>query len=227
MAWVRRHWVWLLLPYTILVFYVDFVWSPDDVRLGSSQRIFYFHMGSATVVAIAFTITAVASALYLLRRRPVYDRWAAASAELGTVFTTMVLVTGILWGRVAWGIWWTWDPRLTSTVILWVLFAAYLLLREWSDNPERRAVYSAVLALVAFADVPIDYMAVRWWNSIHPVVITAQGINMAPRMIVAMFLSMGAAIGIFAVWMAIRLRLLRAQETLAELKDEVRQRLQA
>jgi heme exporter protein C len=227
MAWLRRRWHWAVLPYTILTLYVDFLWSPDDVQLGPSQRIFYFHMGAATVVLVAFTVTAVASALYLIRRRPQYDRWAAASAEIGAVFTAMVLVTGVLWGRVAWGIWWTWDPRLTSTVILWVLFVAYLLLREWTDDPERRGVYSAVLALVAFVDVPVDYMAVRWWNSIHPVVITSQGIAMAPRMVVAMFMSMGAALYIYAIWMSIRLRLLRAQEALAVVQDVVRRRLEA
>ncbi|CAB1128983.1 putative Cytochrome c-type biogenesis protein CcmC, heme lyase for CcmE [Candidatus Hydrogenisulfobacillus filiaventi] len=215
---VRDRWVWLLLPFMWLVLYVDFIWSPDDVTLGPTVRIFYFHMGSATVAGLAFTVTAVASALYLWRRRPVYDRWAAASAEIGTVFTAIVLASGILWGKAAWGIWWTWDPRLTSTVILWVLFGGYLLLREWSDNPERRARYSAVLALAAYVDVPIDYMTIRWWHSIHPVVITARGINMAPPMIAAMFLSMAALIGVYIVWMIIRLRLARAEALLNRIK---------
>lgn len=226
MQWLRDRWIWVLLPYMVVVLYIDFIWSPDAVQLGSTERIFYFHMGSATVTMIAYTITAIASALYLIKRRRIYDIWAAASAEIGTAFTTMVLVTGTLWGKVAWGVWWTWDPRLTSTVILWVLFGGYLLLREWSDNPERRGVYSAILALIAFVDVPIDYMTIRWWNSIHPVVITTQGIQMAPKMIVAMFVSMAAAILIFIAWMSIRLRLLSVQADLTELKTRVREQLE-
>lgn len=222
----RDRWVWPLLPVMIAALYLNFIWSPDDIQLGASQRIFYFHMGSATVAGIAFTVTFVASIGYLIKRRLEWDRWAAASAEIGTVFTSMVLISGILWGRAAWGVWWTWDPRLTSTVILWVLFAGYMLLREWTDHPDRRAVYAAVLAIIAFFDVPIDYMAIRWWNSIHPVVITAQGIAMSPRMIVAMFGSMIAFLYLFVVWMAMRLRLLRAEAGVAELKNHVRMRME-
>ncbi|WP_242968440.1 cytochrome c biogenesis protein CcsA [Sulfobacillus sp. hq2] len=212
-------WYWLLLPLMVGALYLDFVWSPDDRILGASQRIFYFHMGAAAVVLLAFSITAVASVTYLLTRNLAWDVWAAASAEIGTVFTTMVLVSGTLWGRAAWGIWWTWDPRLTSTLILWVLFAGYLLLRDSSDNVYRRATYAAVLALVAFADVPIDYMAIRWWHSIHPVVITAHGVNMAPRMVDAMLVSIVAFIGLFVTWMVIRVRLLRTEMAIDQVKN--------
>lgn len=219
---VRDRWVWILLPLMIIALYLNFIWSPNDAILGASQRIFYFHMGSATVAGIAYTITFVSSIGYLIRRRPAWDVWAASSAEIGTVFTAMVLISGILWGRAAWGIWWTWDPRLTSTVILWVLFAGYMLLREWTDNPERRAQYAAVLAIVAYLDVPIDYMTIHWWNSIHPIVITTHGIRMAPRMIVAMFWSMIAMVLLFVAWMAVRMRLMRAESGIEALKNRIR-----
>lgn len=222
----RDWWIWPFLPLMWLALYLDFLWSPDDVQLGPSQRIFYFHMGAATVVLVAYTITLVASIGYLISRRLAWDRWAASSAEIGTVFTAMVLISGILWGRAAWGVWWTWDPRLTTTVILWVVFAGYLLLREWSDNPQRRALYSAVLAILAYVDVPVDYMAVRWWNSIHPVVITNQGVNMAPQMVVAMVVSMVAMLYLFGIWMAIRLRLMRAEAGVNELKNRWRTQLE-
>lgn len=218
----RDRWVWLLLPAMAVALYLDFLGSPDDAVLGPSQRIFYFHMATATVAGIAFSVTAAASVLYLLTRQMSYDRWAAASAEIGTIFTTMLLVTGILWGRAAWGVWWTWDPRLTATVILWVLFMAYLMMREWSDSPERRARTAAVLALVAYVDVPIDYMTIRWWKSIHPVVITEHGIHMAPAMIWAMFGSMAAMLLVYAAWMQLRLRLLRAESGLEEVKHRLR-----
>lgn len=222
----RDWWMWPFLPVMWVALYLDFLWSPDDALLGPSQRIFYFHMGAATVVLVAYTITLVASIGYLVTRRLAWDRWAASAAEIGTVFTAMVLITGILWGRAAWGVWWTWDPRLTTTVILWVLFAGYLLLREWSDNPQRRALYSAVLAILAYVDVPIDYMAVRWWNSIHPVVITSQGVNMAPSMVVAMVVSIVALLYLFGIWMAIRLRLMRAEAGVNELKNRWRTQLE-
>ncbi len=226
MKWLGEtdRWVWGLAPLMLFALYMDFLGSPDDVTLGASQRIFYFHMGAASVVLVAFTVTALASAGYLLTRQMRWDIWAAASAEIGTVFTAMVLLSGTLWGRVAWGIWWTWDPRLTSTLILWLIFAGYILLREGSDNPEKRAAYSAVLALVAYVDVPIDYMTIRWWHSIHPVVITAHGINMAPSMVAAMCVSMAAMLGLFAVWMVVRMRLLRASSMLQATAEAARLR---
>lgn len=223
----KDWWAWPLLPVMVFALYLNFIWSPDDRVLGPSERIFYFHMGSATVMPIAYTVTLVASIGYLVTKKRGFDIWAAASAEIGTVFCAMVLISGTIWGRAVWGTWWTWDPTLTSTLILWVLFAGYMLLREWSDNPDRRATYSAVLAIVAFIDVPIDYMAVRWWNSIHPVVITAKGVNMAPRMVDAMLVSMVALLYLFVVWMAIRLRLLRAEYAVDDLKSRARQRYTA
>ncbi len=219
---VTERWMWVLLPLMGLALYMNFVGSPDDAVLGPSQRIFYFHMGAATVAAVAFTVTAISSLGYLVTRELRYDLWAAASAEVGTIFTSMLLITGVLWGRAAWGVWWTWDPRLTATVILWVLFIGYLMVREWSDSRERRARTAAVLALVAYVDVPIDYMTIRWWKSIHPVVITSHGIHMAPAMIDAMFVSMGALTLVYVAWMQIRLRLLRAEYGLEDVKAVVR-----
>lgn len=222
----RDRWIWGLLPLGIVALYLNFVWSPDDRTLGPSERIFYFHMGAAAAAGLAFTITFVASIGYLVRRGEKWDVWGAASAEIGTVFTAMVLVSGVLWGRAAWGVWWTWDPRLTATLILWVLFAGYLLLREWADSPERQAVYSAVLAIFAYVDVPIDYMTIHWWHSIHPIVITAHGLNMAPRMIVALVVSQFVFLGILIAWMQIRMRLLRAERNIASCKNIIRSQLE-
>lgn len=220
-----ERWVWVVFPVMLIALYLNFIWSPDDKVLGPSVRIFYFHMGAASLAGVAFTVTLIASIGYLVTKKMTWDVWAAASAEIGTILTTMILVTGILWGKATWGVWWTWDPRLTATAILWVLFLAYLLLREWNENPERRARFSAVLAVIAYLDVPIDYMTIHWWNSIHPIVITAQGFNLAPAMIVAMFGSMVAFALIFIAWMAIRMRIMRAENGLSEVKNAMRARL--
>ena len=222
----RDWWIWTVLPVMVVALYFDFVGSPNDVTLGASARILYFHIGSATVAGIAFTITAVASIGYLIQRTLTWDIWAAASAEIGLVFTTMILVSGTIWGRIAWGAWWTWDPRLTATLILWVIFAAYLLLREWSDNRARRATVSAIIALSAYIDVPIDYMTIRWWRSIHPVIFTNQGINMPVSMQIPMFISMGAMTLVFIVWMAVRMRLMRAELGVGDLKNGIRARIE-
>lgn len=202
--------------------YFDFLHSPDDAWLGPSQRIFYVHMGSATAVALAFTVTAVASMLYLATRQLRFDRWASASAEVGMVFTSMLLITGILWGKVVWGVWWTWDPRLTATLILWVLFWGYLLLRDAVRFREQRARVSAVLALVCYLDVPLDYMTIRWWKSIHPIVITTHGINMAPAMIWAMCLTSAAMVALYLSWVTLRVRLMGTEDILNDVKDVVR-----
>jgi heme exporter protein C len=218
-------WLWLMGPLWLVALYFNFIASPDDTTLLSSVRIFYFHMGSAVAMTVAYSITFVASVLYLITKRVRWDRWAVASAEVGTVLTAIVLISGTIWGRAAWGVWWTWDPKITSTVILWVLFVAYFLLREWTDSPDRRRTYSAVLAIVAFADLPVVYMASRWWHSIHPVVITSQGFNMAPSMLPPMFLSMAAFLDLMVVWLVIRLRLAAAEDTLDAMKEEARSRL--
>jgi heme exporter protein C len=218
--------LWALLPLPLAALAWDLLISPDDALLGPSQRIFYIHMGCAVGAALAFTVTALASLAYLIRRQSRYDAVAAASAEIGTMLTTIVLATGVLWGRVAWGIWWTWDPRLTTTLILWLLFAGYLMLRQTQRGHEVRARTSAVLALVFYVDVPIDYMSIRWWNSIHPIVITSQGVNMAPAMVAAMLITIAMVGGLYAVWLPMHVRLATLADKLREIKQMARLRSQ-
>ncbi len=222
MGHFRQAWLGLLGAGMVVVLYLIFLGSPEAAVLGPSQRIFYVHMGAAAAAGVAYTITAASSVLYLGTRRLSFDRWAAASAEIGTVFTTMLLISGILWGRAAWGVWWTWDPRLTATVILWVLFMGYLMVRQWTDSRERRARLGAVLALAAYVDVPIDYMTIRWWKSIHPVVITTHGINMAPAMMAAMFAAMTGMLLLMGAWMQLRLSLMRAEWGLEDARNRMR-----
>lgn len=218
----RQVWLGLLGIGMVVVLYQIFLGSPDDAVLGPSQRIFYVHMGAAVVAGVAYTITAASSLLYLGTRRLSFDMWAAASAEVGTVFTTILIISGILWGRAAWGIWWTWDPRLTATVILWVLFMGYLMVRQWTDSRERRARVGAVLALAAYVDVPIDYMTIRWWKSIHPIVITTHSINMAPAMVAAMFAATAGMLLLFGAWMQLRLSLMRAEWGVEDARNRMR-----
>jgi heme exporter protein C len=144
------------------------VWASTDRLQGDVQRIFYIHVPAAWIGMLGFTVVFVASIAYLVTRSARWDRLAASSAEVGVVFTTGVMVTGPLWARPIWGVYWDWDPRLTSFFVLWLLYVSYLVLRSYVPEPTRRARYSAVLGIVAFLDVPLVYVSVRWWRSLHP-----------------------------------------------------------
>jgi heme exporter protein C len=143
--------------------------SPPDRDMGHLQKIMYVHVPSAWNAFMAFFVVAVASLIYLWKGQPKHDLLAASAAEVGTLFTGLTLVLGSIWGRPTWGIWWTWDPRLTSTAVLFLIFAGYLSLRSFVEEPERRAQWSAAVGLLGALNVPIVYMSVRWWRTIHQI----------------------------------------------------------
>ena len=156
--------------------YMAFIFAPDAVNLQTdverfSQRIMYFHVGSAWIGFFAFFVTFVAGIMYLVKRTFVWDNLGYASVEIGLVFLTMVLVTGSIWAKPTWNVWWTWSPRLTISVIGWLLYIGYLMLRGAVDDPDRRARFAAVFGIIAFISVPINFMAIRWWRDIHPAVV--------------------------------------------------------
>jgi heme exporter protein C len=147
--------------------------APDDAMQGYVFRIIYYHVPSASVAFLFFAISLVGSIGYLAFRRSnanraqIADAWALAGAEVGVVFCTVVLTTGPLWGRRAWGIWWTWDARLTTTLVLWLIYVSYLLLRRFAAGPQMQTL-AAVLGIFGALDVPIVYMSNRWWRTQHP-----------------------------------------------------------
>jgi heme exporter protein C len=134
---------------------------------GDPARIVYFHVPMAWVAFLAFFVVLVASVAYLRTRNPRWDHLGRASAEVGVVFTTLVLVTGSIWGYPIWGTWWSWDPKLTTTLILWFLYLGYLMVRSYAEPP-RGPRYAAILGIVGFVDVPIVYQASVWWRTLHP-----------------------------------------------------------
>ena len=170
------------------------VWAPTDRLQGDVQRIFYIHVPAAWVGMLAFAVVFVASIAYLVTRSARWDRLAASSAEVGVVFTTGVMVTGPLWARPTWGVYWDWDPRLTSFFVLWLLYVSYLVLRSYVTEPTRRARYSAVLGIIAFLDVPLVYVSVRWWRSLHPgpVVANPEGPQLPGSMLAVLGLGIAA-----------------------------------
>lgn len=162
----------------LVILYLIFIWVPTERNLGVSQRIFYFHVPIAWVGFLAFFFVLMGSVGYLGLGRlrwlmrfvsaEGWDRLAYAAAELGVLFTTLMLITGILWAKPVWGVWWTWDPRLTTSLILWLIYVAYLMLRAYSPKGDQGARYAAVLGIAGFIDVPLVYLSIVWWRTVHP-----------------------------------------------------------
>jgi heme exporter protein C len=174
-AWAERA-LWILVALLVPVcLHVVFRSVPTEEKMGVVQRIFYFHVPSAFAGFLGVGLCAVCSALYLWKRERRYDLVAHASAELGVVFFTIVLLTGPIWARPVWGVWWTGEVRLTSTLVLWLLYTGYLLLRQSAENPEQAARWGAVLGIVGALDLPIIYKSVEWWRGLHPKVLKVSG----------------------------------------------------
>jgi len=155
----------LLLAATGMVF----LYAPREATMGEVQRIFYFHVPSAWVAGLAFLVTLVAGVAYLRTQNRGWDIVALSSVEIGSVFLLMNIVTGAIWARPSWNTWWTWDPRLTTATITWLVYIAYLMLRAGIEDPERRARFAAVYGIVGFVSVPITYFSIQLARSIHPV----------------------------------------------------------
>jgi len=155
--------------------YAAFFIAPEERTMGLIQRIFYFHVSSAWAGFTAFFLCFLGNLLYVWKRDPKYDWLAVSGAEVGLAFTTVVLITGPIWAHPVWGIWWTWDARLTSTFVLWLLYVSYLLLRTLADEPDRRALLSSLFGIFAFLDVPLVFGAIRWWRTQHPQPVIAGG----------------------------------------------------
>ncbi len=182
----QSDWIWAGVTAVMMVtaLYLTFVWVPMERTMGVVQRIFYFHAPPFFVAAIAIVVSLVAGIRFLVTRDFRFDELAVASAELGLVFESMNLATGPFWARPVWGIWWTWDARLTSAFVLWLMFVGYLILRRAVDEPTQRAVLSAVLTVFQAVGAVIVYLANRLWRTQHPqpVIAGGQGSGLHPDM---------------------------------------------
>jgi heme exporter protein C len=193
--------------------------APPDAVQGDAQRLMYLHVPVAWLAYLAFGVTALASLLYLLpwTRRPRWDLLAGASAEIGTLFTALTILDGSLWARPVWGIWWTWDARLVTTAVLLFLYLGYLALRRVPAPADRRARRCAVVALIAFADVPVVHLSVIWWRTLHqqPTVLNPE---LSPQihgvMAVTLLWGVAAFTLLYAVLLRQRYRLARAEAAL-------------
>jgi heme exporter protein C len=192
--------------------------APREATQGNVQRIMYVHVPAILVGYLAFTVVFVASIAYLARRRPAADRLAHASAEIGVLFTAISIVTGSIWGKPTWGTWWTWDARLTSVSIMFVIYLGYLLLRGMIDDRERAARFAAVLGIVAALDIPLVHFSVYWWRTLHqpPTMLRPGSASMDPIIGLVLLVNVVAFALLYGYFTVTRVRLLaREAEVLA------------
>jgi heme exporter protein C len=220
----------LHLPHALLTFvlmlaavYAVFVYAPTELTMGEVQRIFYFHVSSAWTSFLAIFFVFLYSIFSLVKGSRFWDIRAAAAAEVGAIFCTLVLISGPIWAKPVWGIWWTWDARLTSFFVLWLIYMGYLMLRRLVESAGQRARLSAVFGILGAVDVPIVYMANRWWRTQHPQPVLAggQGSGLDTEMRVALFVSLAAFTLLYFYLWRLRCDMEQMQDTAEALERQL------
>jgi heme exporter protein C len=188
--------------------------APREITQGNVQRIMYLHVPTVLVAYLAFAVVLVASIAYLWRRDPAADRLAHASAEVGVLFTGLTIAAGAIWGKPTWGTWWTWDARLTSVAILFVMYLGYLLLRGMIEDRERAARYCAVLGIIAALDIPLVHFSVYWWRTLHqpPSLLKPGPATMSRGILAALLVNIVAFALLYVYFVAKRTAVLRREE---------------
>jgi heme exporter protein C len=183
-----------------------FLYAPTDALQGPVQRIFYLHVSAAIAAYGCFAVVLVGGLIYLRNGSLVADRFARAGALVGLVFTTVTLVMGMLWAKPIWGTYWTWDARLTSTLVLWIIYAGYLMVRRLAEPGRQAARFAAVVGIFGFIDVPVVHFSVTWWRTVHPGPIIVND-ALPPEMLATFLFTMACTIVLAAVMIGIRYRI--------------------
>ena len=218
---------WLSLVLLAIATYLTIDWAPMEKTMGDVQRVFYFHVATGWVGMIGFLLAVFSGIMYLRSSDMKWDIIGLAGIEIGLVFSLVNIVTGAIWARPIWNTWWTWDPRLVTAAIMELVYIAYVMLRQGIEEPERRARFGAIYAIVGFVSVPLSFLSIRIWRTIHPVVIGsgdagAEGtFDMTPDMRTAFFFSLATftVFGVSLLWH--RIRLGRLQDTIEKVKMDV------
>jgi heme exporter protein C len=211
----------------VVALYLVLFYAPREAVMGEVQRVFYFHVAAGWVGALAFVVAAVAGGIFLARSDRRWDRVGLASVEIGIIFTLINIVSGSVWARPIWNTWWTWDPRLVTATVMELIYIAYVMLRQGIEDPDRRARFGAVYAIVGFVSVPLTFLSIRIWRTIHPVVIgsgdpTAEGtFDMTPKMLQAFMFSLLTFTFVYATLLWHRLRLESLSESVERRKLEL------
>ncbi len=218
---------WITLGFFALASYAVLIYAPREAVMGDVQRVFYFHVSAGWVGALAFLVAVVAGAAYLISKNRRWDTIGLSSIEIGIVFTFINIVTGSIWARPIWNTWWTWDPRLVTATVMELVYIAYLMLRQGIDDPDRRARFGAVYAIIGFLSVPLTFLSIRIFRTIHPVVIGsndagAQGaFDMTPGMFQTFMFSLVTFTFIYVTLLWYRIRLQRQADKVEAMKAEI------
>lgn len=213
---------WVTFAVMAAAIYLIFMWVPNEKIQGPVSKIIYFHVASAWLGFFAFFVVMLAGVAYLKTKDSKWDVLSHASAEIGVLFTTIVLLTGPIWGRASWNAWWTWDHRLTTTLVLWFIYLAYLMIRSSINEEEKRARYAAIFGIIGFIDVPIVWMSIRWWRTIHPTIVTGSGFSMAPSMVKTLMVSITAFTLLYFYLLQKGMFIQRMKTEVAAIKDRLR-----
>jgi heme exporter protein C len=220
-SFIRTYWLPILsLALFIAGLYMVFIYVPTEETMGIVQRIFYFHVPVAWTAFLAFFIVFISSIMYLSKRDEKWDLLAGASAEIGVIFTSLVLITGSIWARPAWGTWWVWEPRLTTALILWFIYVAYLLIRSYATEESRGARFAAVIGIVGFIDVPIVFLAITLWRTQHPGPVIFQSGGLAPSMFLTLMVCLAAFTTLYVTLLRLRLSLRQAERDIKVFTSE-------
>lgn len=222
----RKILIWAAAALGVLGLYMALLYAPEERTMRDAQRIFYMHVPSAWVGFLAFAVVFVSSIGFLWTRRRSFDLAAHASTEVGVVFTTLAIASGSVWARNAWGTWWTWDPRLTTTFMLWFIYIVSLMVRTYGGTGSQPARFAAVLGIVGFLDIPLIHLSVVWWRSLHPLPVVVRpegfGSGLHPAMLQALLVNVAAFTVLYIVLFSIRRQQMAASEVLQELRNDER-----
>ena len=209
----------------LITLYMIFAVAPTDANLGNVQRALYIHVPIAIISLLAFVPVFVGSVMFLRNRNRRWDNMAVAAGEVGFVYVSLALITGILWARPVWNVWWTWEPRLTLTLVLWFIYAGYLMVRAFTPNQQKAAVLSAVVGIIGSVDAFIVYFAVQWWRSIHPPQVVgplSESGSLSGTMNTVLMVSLVAFV-FFTVWLVLeRMATLENEDELGRLRFNLR-----
>lgn len=203
--------------FMMLALVMVFVYVPTEATMGVIQRIFYVHVPVAWVGMLSFAIVFASSIGYLWKRNLRWDQLGSAAAEIGVIFATLMLATGSIWARPIWGVWWVWEPRLATALVMWFIYLAYLILRAYVSESHRRATFSAIIGIIGFIDVPIVALAINLWPTQHPNPVIFSG-GMAPSMMATLMASLVAFTCLFILLLLVRSQMKHYEESLAEIK---------
>lgn len=206
----------------VAMLYFALIYAPTERTQGHAQRIFYPHYGSAIITYVAYITTCIASIGYLWKRRESWDQVARASAEVGVLLNTILLVAGSIWGKTIWGTWWTWDARLTTTLILWFIYVGYLMLRSYGGDTPQIARSAAVIGIIGCIDIPIINQSVNWWRTLHPAPVVQRADPALPaEMVHAMLVAMLAFFLLYLYLLIQRLRVAKLEASVGQARQRL------